>query len=216
MSEVFDLSQKNYKPNITFIGLGLGLGLGLGKVYLMFFDTVETDRLIIREFNEDDFKSIHTYASKPEVTMYVPFGPNSEIDTELFLKKTIDCQIENPRCDYELAVILKQNGILIGSCGIHITNISNKEGYIGYCYDNKYWRNGYASESANAIIKFGFQELKLHRIFATCCPDNIGSAKVMEKIGMKKEGCLREHKLQKGKWRDSIIYSVLDYESDVN
>lgn len=132
------------------------------------------------------------------------------------MKKTIDYQILNPRYDYELAVILKQNGILIGGCGIHITNIKNKEGSIGYCYDNKYWRNGYASETASAIIKFGFQELNLHRIFATCCPDNIGSAKVMEKIGMKKEGRLREHKLQKGKWRDSFIYSILDYEYDVN
>lgn len=50
----------------------------------MFLETIETDRLILREFNEGDFKSVHTYASKPEVTMYLPFGPNSEMDTELF------------------------------------------------------------------------------------------------------------------------------------
>lgn len=50
----------------------------------MIFNTLETERLIIREFNEGDFKSIHIYASNPEVTMYLPFGPNSEIDTELF------------------------------------------------------------------------------------------------------------------------------------
>jgi RimJ/RimL family protein N-acetyltransferase len=56
----------------------------------MFLDTIETDRLIKREFNESDFKSIHTYASKPEVTMYLPFGPNCEMDTELFLKKVIN------------------------------------------------------------------------------------------------------------------------------
>jgi len=106
----------------------------------MLFDTIETERLIIRELNEDDFKAIHIYASNHEVTMYLPFGPNSEIDTKLFLKKTIDCQIQNPRRDYELAVILKQNSILIGGCGIHITSINNNEGSIGYCYDNKYWR----------------------------------------------------------------------------
>ena len=181
----------------------------------MVFDKIETDRLIIREFNEGDLKSIHEYASKPEVTMYLPFGPNNEMDTQLFLKKVIDYQIQNPRCDYEFAVILKQNDSLIGGCGIHVTNIKNKEGSIGYCYDKKFWRNGYASEAADAIINFGFQKLNLHRIFATCCPDNIGSAKVMEKIGMKKEGCLREHKLQRGKWRDSFIYSILEYEYNV-
>lgn len=181
----------------------------------MFFNTIETDRLIIREFNEDDFKAIHTYASKPEVTVYLPFGPNNESDTQIFLKKAINYQFQNPRCDYEFAVILKENNMLIGGCGIHVTNPNNQEGSIGYCYDRKYWHNGYATESANAIIYFGFQKLNLHRIFATCCPDNIRSAKVMEKIGMKKEGHLREHKLQKGKWRDSFIYSILDYECDV-
>lgn len=52
----------------------------------MFLDTIETDRLIIREFNESDLKSIHTYASKPEVTMYLTFGPNIEMGTKLFEK----------------------------------------------------------------------------------------------------------------------------------
>jgi len=182
----------------------------------MVLDSIETDRLIIREFNEDDFKAIHTYGSKCEVTRYLPFGPNSEIDTKLFLKKVINYKLQNPRCDYEFAVVLKKNNKLIGGCGIHVINIGNKEGSIGYCYDNQFWGNGYASESANAIINFGFNKLNLHRIFGTCHPDNIGSAKVMEKVGMIKEGCLREHKFQKGKWRDSFIYSILDSEYNIN
>lgn len=182
----------------------------------MFLDSIQTDRLIIREFNEDDFKSIHTYASKPEVTIYLPFGPNIEIDTQLFLKKVTNYKFQNPRCDYEFAVVLKKNNILIGGCGIHIANIGNKEGSIEYCYDNQFWGKGYASESTNAILNFGFDKLNLHRIFGTCHPDNIGSAKVMEKVGMLKEGYLREHKFQKGRWRDSLIYSILDYEYNVN
>lgn len=182
----------------------------------MFLKSIETDRLIIREFNEEDIKHIHMYASKLEVTKYLPFGPNSEMDTQLFLEKVINYKFQNPRCDYEFAVVLKKNNILIGGCGIHITNTNNKEGSIGYCYDDKFWGSGYASEAVNTIINFGFDKLKLHRIFGTCHPDNVGSAKVMEKVGMTKEGCLREHKLQKGKWRDSFIYSILDYENNAN
>ena len=182
----------------------------------MLFNGLETESLIIREFNEGDFTSIHTYASKPEVTMYLPFGPNNEVDTQIFLKKAINYQIENPRYDYEFAVIMKQSNNLIGGCGIHFTSISNKEGSIGYCYDKQYWGNGFASEVAKAILNFGFNELGLHRIFATCHPDNIGSARVMQKIGMQKEGRLREHKFQKGSWRDSFIYSILDYEYNAN
>jgi RimJ/RimL family protein N-acetyltransferase len=183
---------------------------------MSFVDKTETDRLIIREFNEGDFKSVHIYASNPEVTMYLPFGPNSEEETQLFLKRVVNYHLQNPRCDYEFAIVLKGSNTLIGGCGIHITNINNKEGSIGYCFNKKYWRNGYASEAAKAIIKFGFEELNLHRVFATCHPDNIGSAKVMEKIGMQKEGRLREHKFQKGEWPDSFIYSILHYEYESN
>ena len=71
---------------------------------------------------------------------------------------------------------------------------------------------GYASEAAKEIIRFGFEDLNLHRIFATCDPNNIGSAKVLEKIGMKREGRLRQHKWRKGEWRDSFLYSILEQE----
>lgn len=178
----------------------------------MIFQTIETERLTLREFKETDFQSIHNYASNSEVTMYLPFGPNSETDTKLFLKKVIQCQFEDQRQNYEIAVVLKESNTLIGACRIYITSISNKEGSIGYCYDKQYWGNGYASEVAKAVINFGFEKLKLHRIFATCDPKNISSAMVMKKVGMKKEGHLREHKFVKGKWRDSLIYSILDYE----
>lgn len=178
----------------------------------MFLDNIETDRLIIREFNDDDFTSVHLYASDPEVIKYLPFGPNTNLDTELFLTKVKNFQIQYPRYDYEFAVVLKENNLLIGGCGIHVTNPNNKEASIGYCYNKTYWGQGYASEAANAIIAFGFKNLNLHRVYATCAPDNIGSAKVMEKVGMTKEGHLREHKLQKGTWRDSFIYSILEHE----
>jgi len=63
------------------------------------------------------------------------------------------------------------------------------------------------------VITFGFDTLKLHRIYATCDPRNIGSSKVLEKVGMAKEGILRENMLMKdGVWRDSFLYSVLKQE----
>ena len=63
------------------------------------------------------------------------------------------------------------------------------------------------------MMTFGFETLKLHRIYATCDPRNIGSSKVLEKIGMSKEGILRENMLMKdGVWRDSLLYSMLKQE----
>ncbi|MCF2936826.1 GNAT family N-acetyltransferase [Paenibacillus alkaliterrae] len=170
---------------------------------------IVTDRLIIRDFIQEDWQTVHTYASNPLVARYMIWGPNTEDDTKKFIQRTIEMQGHNPRKDLELAVTLKDSGQLIGGCGIHVEGTN---GEIGYCFHPNYWRQGYASESAAALLKFGFNELGLHRIFATCRPDNIGSSMVMEKIGMKREGHLREHMKVKGQWKDSFLYSILDQE----
>ncbi|MDF2591464.1 MAG: family N-acetyltransferase [Clostridia bacterium] len=176
------------------------------------FEAVETKRLVLRECRPADFNAIHEYGSDPEVSIYLPWGPNSEADTGNYLDSILSYQFHNPRKDYEIAIVLKETDLLIGVCSIHITNDKTREGFIGYCYNRQYWGKGYASEAAKAILEFGFMKLNLHRIFATCDPKNVGSSKVLEKIGMKREGHLREHKLQRGKWRDSYLYSILEHE----
>lgn len=93
-----------------------------------------------------------------------------------------------------------------------IADNSNRVGEMGYVVNPDYWGQGIATEAAHLLIKFGFQEMKLHRIFATCDPRNIGSAKVLEKIGLTKEGRIREHKLIRDGWRDSFLYSILEHE----
>jgi ribosomal-protein-alanine N-acetyltransferase len=76
----------------------------------------------------------------------------------------------------------------------------------------RYWGQGYATETGKALLTFGFDGLGLHRIFATCDPANVPSAHVLEKIGMQREGRIREHKWAKRRWRDSLLYAILDYE----
>ncbi|WP_159886075.1 GNAT family N-acetyltransferase [Paenibacillus puerhi] len=171
---------------------------------------LETDRLIIREYAPSDAADVHQYASNAEVAAYMIWGPNTEEETAAFIDRTIEMQRQQPRVDYELAVVLKASHQLIGGCGIHISEPG--QGEIGYCFHPLYWRQGYASESARALLRLGFQELGLHRIYATCRPDNRGSAKVMESIGMRYEGHLREHMRHKGKWHDSFQYSILEHE----
>ncbi|HZG75409.1 MAG TPA: GNAT family protein, partial [Paenibacillus sp.] len=81
-----------------------------------------------------------------------------------------------------------------------------------YCLNPDYWRRGYASEAAREMLRFGFADLGLHRIYATCRPANVGSASVMKRIGMTYEGRLREHLFAKGTWHDSYQYSILSKE----
>lgn len=174
---------------------------------------VETERLILREFTQDDAAAVHEYASDPAVVKHMSWGPNTEEETLDYIRQVMQIQNQNQhsRTDFELAVILKETQALIGGTGIFVN--SPGQGEIGYCYNPLYWGRGYAAEAAAALLRFGFHELGLHRIFATCRPDNTGSARVMQKLGMKYEGHLRGHMRHKrGRWLDSHQYSILKPE----
>jgi [ribosomal protein S5]-alanine N-acetyltransferase len=112
--------------------------------------------------------------------------------------------------------VLKDEEILIGACGINIAQPENIEAYLGYILNKSYWNQGYITEASRRVLRFAIQDLRIHRIFATCDPENGASARIMVKIGMKYEGHLREHKFTKGKWRDSLLYSIIENEVTFN
>jgi [ribosomal protein S5]-alanine N-acetyltransferase len=179
--------------------------------------TLETERLILRQFREDDWPAVHEYGSDPETVKYMPWGPNTEQDTRDFIKRELAYQKAQPRLVYNFAVIERSDERLIGACAVSIRSINDlerkvysSEGEIGYILNRQYWNQGYMTETARRVMIFGFEELKLHRIFATCDPANTGSYRVMEKIGMQREGVLREYRNMKGKWRDFLFYSILE------
>src|SRR5262249_55130417 len=72
--------------------------------------------------------------------------------------------------------------------------------------------NGYATEAATEIIRFSFEELGLHRIWSWCVAENLGSARVLEKVGMRQERQLREKEFYKGRWWDHRLFAILDHE----
>jgi ribosomal-protein-alanine N-acetyltransferase len=171
---------------------------------------IKTERLLLRDLTPSDQQAVHQYASDPEVVRFMDWGPNTEAETDQFIRRSILTQKENPRRNFTFAIVLKNKEKLIGSCGIHVSNPENREGWLGYCLNRNFWGNGYATETARKLVDFGFAKLDLHRLFATCDPENSASAHVLEKSGMKREGHLREHKFSKGKWRDSCIYAILE------
>ncbi|WP_339190205.1 GNAT family protein [Paenibacillus sp. FSL R5-0490] len=171
---------------------------------------LETERLIIRDILETDWKSIHSYTSMTEVTQHTAWGPNTEEDTRAYVQFVLDTQQAHPREGYELAICLKSDGRLLGGVGIHLMEKTNAE--IGYVLNPTYQGKGYAAEAASALLGFGFNELDVHRIYAKCRPHNTASENVMKKIGMQCEGLLREHWFYKGSFHDSVIYSILSSE----
>ena len=174
--------------------------------------TIRTERLVLRELRVGDWKTVHKYASDPEVVRFMDWGSETIDDTKAFISRAIAARKDKTRTAYTLAIALQTSGELIGSCGFYVSNVQNREGWIGYCLNPIYWNQGYGTETAKALVNFGFQKLKLHRVFATCDPSNFASIHVLEKAGMKLEGHMREHKWSKGSWRDSLIYAILENE----
>lgn len=157
---------------------------------------LETDRLIIREILETDWKSIHSYTSMTEVTQHTAWGPNTEEDTRAYVQFVLDTQQAHPREGFELAICLKSDGTLLGGVGIHVMEKTNAE--IGYVLNPTYQGKGYAAEAKfHALLGFGFNELGIHRIYAKCRPHNTASENVMKKIGMRRRAITRALVLQR-------------------
>ena len=172
----------------------------------------ESDRLLFRNFSSTDTDAVHRYASDPLVTQMTYWGPYSLTESESFIRRAIRNASGNPRSFYDLAIMSKDGrscSTPIGGCKIHVTDRENREGEIGYYLEQKSWNQGFATETARALLSFGFSRLGLHRMVALCFVENRGSAHVLEKIGMSREGILRKHRLKAGQWVDSFLYSIL-------
>lgn len=175
-------------------------------------DRLETDRLILRDFRLEDTVPVHAYASDPEVTQYMPWGPNSPEDTAAFIARALEQQATWPRLDLGLALELKAEGQVVGSIALHLRDIPHATVEMGYVLRQDLWGQGLVSEAARAMFALGFERLDLHRIVASCDVRNVGSYRVMEKLGMRREGLLREDRLVRGAWRDTYIYALLAQE----
>jgi [ribosomal protein S5]-alanine N-acetyltransferase len=171
-----------------------------------------TERLVLREFVASDWQAVLAYQSNPLYLRYYEWNERTPEAVREFIQMFLTHQQEVPRTKFQLAVTLKVSGELIGNCGIRMRSADAYEADIGYELDPRHWGQGYATEAARAIVAFGFTQFQLHRIWSWCVADNVGSAHVLEKLGMRQEGHLRENEYFKGRWWDTLMYGLLDHE----
>jgi ribosomal-protein-alanine N-acetyltransferase len=171
-----------------------------------------TERLVLREFGESDWPAVLAYQSKPLYSRYYEHTDRTPEAVREFVQMFLTQQEEDPRLRYQLAVVLKATGELIGTCGVRRQSATALEADIGYELDPQHWGCGYATEAARAIVDFGFTWFQLHRIWSWCIADNVGSARVLERLGMRQEGRLRENEYFKGRWWDTLLYAILEHE----
>jgi len=175
---------------------------------------LETPRLLLREYRMADYEAVHAYATCEEALKYVFWGPNTPEDTRAHLRA---CSLEafsNPRTQYSLAIVEKRTGRLAGGCSLTVEGGTQAEA--GWILHPDYWNRGYMTEAAAALLRFGFETLHLHRIYATCDAGNTASYRVMEKNGMRREAHYRQNRPARPcfaeKWHDGYLYAILAEE----
>ncbi|MFN0071328.1 MAG: GNAT family N-acetyltransferase [Chloroflexota bacterium] len=173
---------------------------------------LETERLILREFAATDAPAVLAYQSAPEFLQLMPWDEYALEHAQELVAMFLAWQQERPRLKFQLAVTLRSSGRLIGNCGIRSECVDAREATLGYELDPAYWGEGYATEAAMRMLELGFDALGLHRVDAGCIADNTASARVLERLGMRLEGRLREKEHFKEAWHDLLVYALLEQE----
>lgn len=169
-----------------------------------------TNRLIIQFISELDLEKTHELHSLPETDKFNTLGiPANLNETKTILDNWIAKNNNKPRTNFTFKVELKKENIFIGLIALNLGNPKFKNGEVWYKFHSDFWNNGYATESLNRILEFGFGELELHRIGAGCAVDNIGSIRTLEKVGMTREGRKREVLPLKDGCSDNFEYAIL-------
>ena len=164
----------------------------------------------LRNLEPGDIDGVHALLSRMDVVRYMLLQLCSREESEKFLR---DSLFECPSSPWRsiVRVISEKPHDLVGLCGVAILR-GAEEGEIWYLVEPESWGKGLATEAVKRLLDVGFGELGLHRIWATCLPENPASARVLEKAGMRKEGFLVKNLKIHGEWKSSFLYAILAEE----
>jgi ribosomal-protein-alanine N-acetyltransferase len=171
-----------------------------------------TDRLILREFVEDDWRAVHAIESIPDVVRYQTFAARTEDDARVYVQGILVSAREMPRTTIDLAVTVKGDDTLRGRVGMMRNAAELREAMLWFVIGQPDAGKGYATEAACAMLAYAFEELKLHRVYGDCDDRNVSSARVMEKLGMRREAHFIQNVWIKDEWCDSLNFAMLDHE----
>ena len=174
---------------------------------------LQTPRLSFRNFTVDDYADVHMYASDPAVTRYTAFGPNTPEQTKAFLQLASGESVAGRSCEnYSFALIHKQTDKLIGSCGLLRTDMNGPQYSLGYVLHKDWWRQGLASEATTELMKFGFGELRAHRLWAHDSGKHGVGGSLLQKLGFRYEGCTLQSFFVRNTWFDLQTFAMLKSE----
>ncbi len=169
-------------------------------------------RFSIREYTAADIPALQENVRDAAYWEYHATEPPSADKIAALVTWAVQEQGLKPRANYYLAVTRKDNGLLVGEAVLRVTDPINRQAEMGFGVGRKFWKQGFATEIGQALLHAAFHQFKMHRVFAQCAPENKAVIRVMQKLGMAREGMLRDVKHARGKWWSTVVYSILEQE----
>ena len=171
-----------------------------------------TDRLILRPFTSADFPAYAAYHRLKDVYRYLYASPPEDDALQAQFADAMDAKLVSDGDVFRLAVTLADNGCLVGEVLLKLASRSAAQGEIGYIFNPSWAGRGFAAEAVAALVRIGFEEVALHRIFARLDTANAGSVALVERLGFRREAHLIENDRFDGAWGDEFIYAMLRRE----
>jgi len=173
---------------------------------------IDGKRIILRKLRLSDTENIYRNLQDNEMvkwTLSIPW-PYKKQDAIKFIRKT-HYKIKK-KTGYALGIVLNGTNRVIGVVDIFHIDWENKNAELGYWLGKKYWGKGYTTEAVKLMLKFAFEKLKLHRVYANLFEENIASRRVLEKTGFKLEGIMRECRYRYNGWHNELKFGILKQE----
>jgi len=170
--------------------------------------TLQTQRLLLRAFNLNDAPAVQRLAGAREIadtTLLIPH-PYSDGLAEKWISTHARGWLEERGVSF--AIVLRETGQLCGAIGFRL-ELQYSRAEMGYCMGVPFWGCGYCTEAARALLRFGFEELNLHRVYSYHFARNPASGRVLLKTGMRQEGCLRQHVRRWENFEDLECYGIV-------
>jgi RimJ/RimL family protein N-acetyltransferase len=174
---------------------------------------IHSERLLLRPFEESDLHALHRIQSDEEVVRYLYHDARSLDEVRAVLARKMDSAAVGGEGDgLSAAVVLRDTGELVADVSLRWVSEGHEQGELGFVVHPAHQRRGYATEAARPILDFAFDTMGLHRVVGRTEARNIASARVLEKLGMRREAHLIENEWVKGEWQSELVYAVLAEE----
>ncbi|MGW7130590.1 GNAT family N-acetyltransferase [Streptomyces bobili] len=174
--------------------------------------TRSSARLGLRELAIADVEALLAIYGSAVATEHLSFEPRNREQVEQVVARSVTAATAIPRTEYALAIVETETAELIGSGRLALDPHQERGATLGFALHPDVWGRGFGVEAVRLLLEFGFNDLRLHRIWGARSPLNKASAKTMSAVGMVEEGTIREHVLKAGTWRDSVVHAITDRE----